>query len=76
MTWYLILLVISACVLIGQTVLSFIGGEIDVDMDTDIDSSDMLSFKGIVYLVRLLPFTENLYKQFADIDIAQYPLYF
>ena len=48
MTWYLILLVISACVLIGQTVLSFIGGEIDVDMDTDLDSSDMLSFKGIV----------------------------
>lgn len=29
-----------------------------------------------IYLVRLLPFTENLYKQFADIDIAQYPLYF
>ena len=51
MTWYLILLVISACILIGQTVLSFIGGEIDVDMDTDIDSSDMLSFKGIVHFV-------------------------
>ena len=51
MTWYLILLVISACVLIGQTVLSFIGGEIDVDMDTDLDSSDMLSFKGIVHFV-------------------------
>ena len=51
MTWYLILLVISACVLIGQTVLSFIGGEIDVDMDADLDSSDMLSFKGIVHFV-------------------------
>lgn len=29
-----------------------------------------------IYLVRLLPFTEDLYKQFADIDIVQYPLYF
>lgn len=51
MTWYLILLLISACVLIGQTILSFIGGEIDVDMDTDLDSSDMLSFKGIVHFI-------------------------
>ena len=51
MTWYLILLVISACILIGQTVLSFIGGEIDVDLDTDIDSSYMFSFMGIVHFV-------------------------
>lgn len=51
MTWYLILLSISTCVLVGQTILSFIGGEVDVDMDTDLDSSDMLSFKGIVHFI-------------------------
>lgn len=51
MTWYLLLLLISTCVLIGQTILSFIGGELDIDTDTDLDSSDMLSFKGIVHFV-------------------------
>ena len=29
MTWYLLLLLISTCVLIGQTILSFIGGELE-----------------------------------------------
>lgn len=51
MTWYLLLLLISTCVLIGQTILSFIGGELDIDTDTDLDSSDTLSFKGIVHFV-------------------------
>lgn len=49
MTWYLILLLISSCILIGQTILSFIGGEIEVDVD--LGSSDMLSFKGIVHFI-------------------------
>lgn len=49
MTWYLILLAISVCILIVQTILSFVGGEID--FDTDLDSSDILSFKGIIHFI-------------------------
>lgn len=49
MTWYSILLVISTCILVGQTLLSFIGGEVDID--ADLDSSDILSFKGIIHFI-------------------------
>ena len=49
MTWYNILLIISATILVAQIVASFIGNV--AEYDADFEASDFFSFKGIVHFI-------------------------
>ena len=55
MAWYVIVLIISSGLFILTTIISVFFGDMDVDMNTDIDVgsgfmlSDVISFKGLVH---------------------------
>lgn len=49
MEWYVITLIASSGILILQVIFSFIFGDIDIDIDGDLDFSDVISLKGILH---------------------------
>lgn len=55
LSWYVWVLVITLCIFAVKTILYWIGGDTDLDLDfdgeTDIDVSGMLSFKGILHFI-------------------------
>lgn len=74
MEWYYILGIISYGIFLIQFILSFIGGEIDMDVDfdgeLDFSVSDLVSFKGLIHFLMGLSGWLIITREISVINIA------
>jgi len=71
MAWYLILLIVSSGLFVITTIGSLFFGNMDIDMDTDLEVgsgfllSDLISFKGLIHFTIGFSLTLSLMKEFT-----------
>jgi prepilin signal peptidase PulO-like enzyme (type II secretory pathway) len=71
MAWYVILLIVSAGLFVIATIISLIFGEMDMDMNADLDVgsgfllSDLISFKGLIHFAIGFSLSLTLMKEFS-----------
>ena len=76
MAWYVIVLIISSGFFILTTIISVFFGNMDVDMNADIDVgsgfmlSDVISFKGLIHFTIGFSLTLTLLKEFSLLSVA------
>ena len=74
MTWYVIVLIVSSGLFLLTTIGSLFFGEMDIDMDTDLDVgsgfllSDVISFKGLIHFTIGFSLTLTLMNEFTPVS--------
>lgn len=51
MEWYVIVFIISTIIIVGQAILSFVLGDLDLSIDANFDLADAFSFKGLLHFI-------------------------
>jgi len=76
MAWYVILLIVSSGLFLLTTVISLFFGDMDIDMDADLDVgsgfmvSDVISFKGLIHFTIGFSLTLTLMNEFSLLSVA------
>jgi uncharacterized membrane protein len=76
MAWYVIVLIVSAVLFLLTTIGSLFFGELDVDMDADIDFdsgfllSDVISFKGLIHFAIGFTLALTLMQEFTLVSAS------
>jgi uncharacterized membrane protein len=76
MAWYVIVLIISSALFILTTIISVFFGDMDVDMNTDVDVgsgfmlSDVISFKGLMHFTIGFSLTLTLLNEFTLLSVG------
>ncbi|GHT60670.1 hypothetical protein AGMMS50239_10070 [Bacteroidia bacterium] len=76
MAWYVIVLIASAALFLLTTIGSFIFGEMDIDIDTDVDTGgdflggDIFSFKGLLHFAIGFSLTLTLMKEVTITSVS------
>ena len=76
MAWYVIVLIVSACLLLLTTIISLFFGDVDMDFDADLGAGsgflmgDVFSFKGLIHFTIGFSLTLSLMKEFTLLSSA------
>jgi len=76
MEWYVIVLIVSSGIFVVTTLISLFMGDMELDVDTDVDISsgfllgDIISFKGLIHFTIGFSLTLTVMKEFSIVSTS------